>query len=360
MVYIKKKRKYVNRNRNLTNNNKVINTIYIFLIIIMIIIMGIFIKLGLNERKRIDSLNTYEAKKEDNYEIVLKPNDFYLSETLPSGLYYASKSIDSINIDFKYMFKANSKLNLNYNYIVTADLIGKANTTDNQTKEVWNRRFNLTNNSENVINNTQEFLINQSVSIDYETYNNLVHLYEQTYGLKLDAVLKVRLNVNIQDSNVESKPIEDYIELEIPINNTITEVKENYENITFNTIIPSTNKVSVKEIIYYIIAILSCVGAIILIITIIRKNKISQNIYEKNINKILKHYGEIIATVEDEPNLANLAIMKVQNFYDLIDVAEQNKTNIIHYEVLEKQESYFYVVVDKYAYKYVVTENKLS
>lgn len=329
----------------------------------MIIIAGIFITLGLNERKNKASLYTYEAQKNDNYEILLKPNDFYLTESLPSGLCYPSKSIKNVNIDFGYIFKTNNKVNVKYNYIATANLIGRANTTDNQTKEVWNREFNLTNSNENTVNDAQEFSINQTVNIDYEKYNNLARSFEENYGIVIEAILKVRLNVNlnidIPNLNVETKTVEDYIELEIPINRGVTEIKENNEKTTFNNIIPSDNKISAKEIIYYVIAILFIIIAIVLIVVIIRKNRVPQNNYEKNINRILKNYGEIIATVKDEPNLTNLQIMNVQNFYDLIDVAEQNKTNIIHYEVLEKQESNLYVVVDKYAYKYVVTEDEM-
>ncbi len=363
MIKIKKKRKYTGKNRSFTNSNKTTNTIYISFIIIMIIMGGIFIKLGINERKNIASLYTYEAQKNDDYKIILKPNDFYLTENLPSGLYYASKSIKNINIDFGYIFKTSNKVNVNCNYIVTADLIGRANTTDNQTKEVWNRRFNLTNNDENTVNDTQELMLNQTVNIDYEKYNSLARSFEENYGIVIEAVLKVQLNVNlninIPNLNVETKTIEDYIELEIPINRGVTEVRENYEKTTANDIIPINNKMSTKEIMYYIISIIFIVIAIVLIITIIRKNKISQNMYEKNINRILKYYGEIIATVKDEPDLTNLQIMKVQNFYDLIDIAEQNKKNIIHYEVLEKEESNLYVIIDKYVYKYVVTEDEI-
>ena len=168
MIKIKKKRKYVSRNRSLANSNKITNIIYIFLIIIMIIIAGIFITLGVNERKNKDSLYTYETQKNNDYEILLKPNDFYSTESLPSGLCYPSKSIKNINIDFGYIFKTNNKVNVKYNYIATANLIGRANTTDNQTKEVWNREFNLTNSNENTTNDTQEFSINQTVNIDYE------------------------------------------------------------------------------------------------------------------------------------------------------------------------------------------------
>lgn len=326
---------------------------------------SILIKLGIDESQNIVPLYTFEANKTDTYDVLLKPNNFYLTETLPSGLFYASKSINSFRINFKYNFKTNEKTNIDYNYSVTANLIGKANTNDNQIKEVWNRPFNLTEDTINSENEAEELEISKNIDIDYEKYNDLARSFEKTYGIAIDTVLKVRFNVNlnINHPNIEPNLLEDFIELEIPINNTVTEVRENYENTTYKEVLPQERKATTKEILYYLIG----GGLIILSITIffvvIRKNKngkTPEDIYENNISRILKYYADLIVTVSNKPDLKNLQIMNVVKFNDLIDVAEQNKVNIIHYEVLEKEESDLYVIVDKYAYKYVVTIDELK
>ncbi len=69
----------------------------------------------------------------------------------------------------------------------------------------------------------------------------------------------------------------------------------------------------------------------------IKKNKITvQRKYEKNVNHILKYYKDIIVTVNSKPDFADLKMMELIIFDDLIDVAEQNNCNIIHYEDREK------------------------
>ena len=73
----------------------------------------------------------------------------------------------------------------------------------------------------------------------------------------------------------------------------------------------------------------------------------SKNGYLSN---ILKSYNNLIVTVENEPDISNLKVMNVNKFEDLIDIAEQNQTNIIHYEVVKDKESKFYVIVNNYAY----------
>ena len=82
--------------------------------------------------------------------------------------------------------------------------------------------------------------------------------------------------------------------------------------------------------------------------------------YEKNINKILKYYRDLIVTVDNKPDLSNLESLKVMILDDLIDVAEQNKAIIIRYEELKEDKSYLYVIIGKYAYIYEVTADELK
>ena len=84
-----------------------------------------------------------------------------------------------------------------------------------------------------------------------------------------------------------------------------------------------------------------------------------KNQYERNIKRILKYYSDLIVTVTNEPDLSNFKVMDISILDDLIDLAEQNQTNIIQYEVIEDEESKLYVFVDNFVYKYLVTANTL-
>ena len=81
--------------------------IYIEIIIaILVLIAGcILVKIGIDFGKEEKIEYSYEVTKSDNYEMLLKPNIFYETETLPANRYYASKSIDKCVIDLKYDFK---------------------------------------------------------------------------------------------------------------------------------------------------------------------------------------------------------------------------------------------------------------
>ncbi len=345
-----------------TKINRVINSSAIFLIFI-----GIFlINNGLILRENMVPIYSYTAKKANYYEVILNPNTFYESEILPPNKYYASKSINRFAINFRYNFKGNKKENIEYNYNISAKLIGTVKNEENQEKEIWARKFMLSENSNNNQINNNEFAIDEQINIDYEYYNNLVRAYEDTYGIVINAELQVRLDVNyyinLSNLGVNNERVEDYIELDIPITNTVTEVKENYQDNTNKEIFIKNNNITLNEVIYYIIGALFIIGGITVIIVQIRQNsdKTAEEMYEENIRNIIKYYRDLIVTVTNEPNINNMQIMHIDKLEDLIDLAEQNSKNIILYEIQENKKSNLYVIIDNYAYIYVVTENNLK
>ena len=63
-------------------NRKIINATICIIIGIIIIIIGM--QLG----KNINPIYNFTIQKNHDYKVVLKPNTFYETETLPSGGYY--------------------------------------------------------------------------------------------------------------------------------------------------------------------------------------------------------------------------------------------------------------------------------
>ncbi len=326
----------------------------VIVIVIMAVIAIFFIELGLTAEKNEKPIYQYKVEKKSDYGVLLKQNDFYQEKVLPSGLYYASKSIDSFIINFEYKFKAKDKIDIKYYYNITADLVGTVKD-EYQDKEIWSKSFRLLKNKVDKQIDTDEFLITEKIDIDYDKYNNLVDLYEQEYGVKLNANLKVRFNIcyktNLLKYGINTKDIDDFIELNIPITNTVTEVSENYEKENMVNIKPPIEEIKIKEYIYYTIAGLCMFACFILTIYKVNRNKMTpQEKYERDINRILKYYRDIIVTVNNEPNVADLKMLELSILDDLIDVAQQNNCNIIYYEDLKNRINYFYVIVGEYAY----------
>ena len=339
------------------NDNKTIN-ITVVIVILMVILGVIIIQFGYNFNK--NSVYNYTVQKSDDYIVELIPNTFYASDTLPAGGHYASKSVNSFIINFIYNFEGSSRTDIDYNYNVTANLIGTVVNSDGEEKEVWNRNYTLQKDTNSNQKNIDTFSINKKVTIDYQKYNNLARSYENEYGIALNAILKLRFNIsydiNLSNLNVDTEKVDDYIELDIPITNTVTEVKKNYENQESKYVFPKTQD---NNIAFYIIGELFIFVAILIFIIAIIKNK-HKDLYTRNINHIFKYYKDLIVTISNEPDLSNSKTLYIHILDDLIDVAEQTRSNIIHYEVIPNEKSYLYVIVNDYVYIYVVTNHDLK
>ena len=183
------------RNVRTKNYNK--KDIIILIIIILITAMGVFLTYsGVTFKEQIASIYHYTIKKNSDYEVLLKPNDFYVTETLPKGGYYASKSIDSYQIDFQYAIDSNEKANFAYEYCVVANLVGTVNDNKNEGKQVWDRPFIIQEKQAKNEENVNEMSIQKQINIDYEGFNNLAREYERTYGITIDAMLQLHFYIS--------------------------------------------------------------------------------------------------------------------------------------------------------------------
>ena len=339
------------------NIKKYKNTFIVTIIMCAIIIFSIIYNFYFH--KNIRCIYNYTAQKSDDYEVLLKPNNFYETEILESGSYYAANSIDNYIINLKYDFLGNKKANLEYDYNIDAYLVGIVKNEDNEDKEVWNRKFILKDNSHDKKDDIDKISINQQVKIDYAYYNNLARSYEKTYGITIESVLKVRLNI-LCNINLEENinKVEDFIELEIPITNTISEIKENYEKVTNGEIIQEQGNNRIKENIVYIIGGVIFIGlSTIMILIIIKYIKLKKQEFNGKLKHILKYYKDIIIIINKEPNLDNLKVINLCNFEDLVNLVEQTQRNILYYENASKKERKFFVIIDNYIYIYLLKDS---
>lgn len=347
------------------NENK--NKVLIYISVIMLIIGIALLKNGLtSEEEQISTpYYSYKATKSSEYNVSLIPNSFYTETVLPSGKQYAAPVIDKYNFIFKYNFIGSEKTDIDYTYNITADLVGNVKNSTNENQEIWKKTFILTSNKSNKKVNETNFQINENVAIDYSYYNSLARLYEQTYGISIDAYLNIKLtingNVTLPTKN-ESNKMSDIIAVTIPLTNTVTEVETNYEPITskeFLNIVTPTEEGSKMACTVTGIT-LSILAILIFVFTLTRRKVTAEAKYRKNVNKVLREYSDLIVTVTNKPDLRNLKSMRLAMLEDLVDAAEQNKANIIHYEKVKDKESMLLVIAHGYVYMYSITAEEIN
>ena len=244
----------------------------------------------------------YTVKKTDNYKILLKPNEFYEGDTLEAGGYYPSAAVKSYIVDFKYDFKANQNIDLKYNYNVTVELNGICTNQDGEYEEIWEeRKFNVLETKNGNIN-SDKFTINEEVNIDYEYFYNLMLEYEESYSVSLDETLKVKFNINFPDLN--GKEVNDCIELDINLNEVITNAEENYQAIKSNNAskLPK-NENKTQNIVSSIIIVMAVLYLAFKIY--LMKYRTPKDKYKRKVKSVLKYCKDLIVIVKENPNFDN-------------------------------------------------------
>ncbi len=331
----------------------------IFVAIIGIVYIVVAIPKNINATK---TLYNYQIKKNSSNITNLREDSIYYYDNLigESGS-YPSLSINNMNLNFTYFLTGNELTNSNYTYNITAEIVGYY-TESSGSEQVWQKKFTLTEEKTNTLENQKSFAINENTVIDYNYYNNLVKQFKEVFNIQIQAKLRVRLNVSYTINDPENKFTDitknDSVEVEIPLTDTITTVKKNYQPLMEDTITETI--INQPDYIILSIGVFFIILAIILFIIANNKKVVTKHsLYKKNMEKVMKDYGDLIVTVKNRPSIKNLRLMALTNIDDLVDVAEQNKCNIINYEIPRKYESFLLVIVEGYVYVYVVTEEEI-
>ena len=275
---------------------------------------------------------------------------------------YPSLAIERMSLNMNYIFEGDHESTIDYTYNVDASIIGDF-PNDGSTSTIWSKKYVLVNDTTKKLSEVKNFNINEKIDIDYQMYNNLVRTYKETFGLNIDAYLRVRLNVKYNSvlTSDSSRRVNksDFIEVKIPLNDYISEVKKNYQDITKDSISDTTQHKADYTMLY--IGVIFIIIAIILYFVASNKKEVTKlTKYKKNMARVMREYGDLIVTVTNKPSIKHLQVMGIATIDDLVDVADQNKCHIIRYEILKKSESFLLVINGSYVYVYVVSDADLK
>jgi hypothetical protein len=322
----------------------------------------ILILIGLFPKQDLTPYYSYDIKRGIDYKVYLKPNNFYEDEYLESDKQYTSELIDYIDIDFGYLLNGSNTINMNYDYDITATIIGEYENTSSGKSEIWTKKYSLLENQTKQVFDTTEFDINQNIKIKYDTYNKIVNDYKSEFKLAIDAYLNVKLNIKydgtIQKNKKQLKGT-DSLEINIPLSKSAIKIDTSYDEDTSKNLIPTTQDLQDMKKVY--------VGAIILIIDLLLFIKLFDKIfiskktyYAKMLNKLLKNYSEIIVELSNPIDLNGMEILEIKNFDDMVDLEEELKSPILLYETIPNKESIFIVTNNNYAYIYTLNNNSYN
>ncbi len=111
----------------------------------------------------------------------------------------------------------------------------------------------------------------------------------------------------------------------------------------------------IKKTPLFMVCFILCVLFFIVTVTYISYNKSEREIFEANVNSILRLYNDILVKVDNYPDLVDKNVIRLDNFDDLIDA--QIEMNKPIYYIKQAQTCSFILIDNKEALVYVLKSN---
>lgn len=342
---------------------------YYLKVIILILLFAIFIGLSFLCFKKSIIIQKeqnvfYEEVGSPNYKIYLKDNNYYKQDYLDKDMSYIANLIDYISVDYNYKFISDTELNGEYSYKIVADLEIR-NPKNNSLFYV--ERYNLSEEKLFPIKNEKEYVINETININYDYYNAIANNFEASYGVDTESNLTVSLELHrkidgtlVSNSDINS---DDKINLIIPLSEKTINLKTEPLAIKNNSVKISLNHYKINDIKYLIFALLFLGLALTIFIYITKKTmslKPQANSYDKILRKILRQYDRLIVNVNTMPNFEKNNTIEVDSFYELLDAKDSIHNAIFYYEVTPHQKCYFYINSDNKFIVYTLKNSNLK
>ena len=311
-----------------------------------------------NERDLDEIKYTYSIKNDAPYKVYMYENNFFEEEYLDMNKQYMSKLVDTVNVDFYNKLSISKKANIQYDYIIKASINAKAPTTDGIFDSIlWTKNYVLLDKVESMNANTTTTEFKIPLVIDFQKYKQLVTEFQNQMRLDISAYFNVDFTINytiyIDGDKIEKT---ENINMQIPLSTQVFEIKTNYVKEIKEATYIDVQRNNVQVVCGFILFFSSLFCGVILLLILINDTKRTEYIIE--LNKIIKNYGDVIASISNLPNITDREIYEMKSFSDLINIEEELKIPIIYYEKKLNKEGWFLILHDNKVYRYILKEKK--
>lgn len=348
--------------------NKMVSSKKSFQVIYYLCLIGIFSCLLLMffiktfVSRNVPSLNYKESSSID-YNVKLKNNNYYETDTLPSGMDYIASLIDSINLKFDYTFTTNSDIDYNASYYIEAitRVYGKDNK--NVLYEKKETLLPLEEVSKKDIKANNFF---KEVVIDYDHFNSFVKDFKTSYSLNYDSDVTIVLHVNTKgESSIFKNSIDnDSIALVvIPLTEQTINVTIDSKNINNTGSVTSNDFWGNINYIYFAgigVSLVFDIYFLYRLVLVFIKSYKSVSEYDRVLKKILRDYDSIIANSINVIDESNYQVVDLSSFDELRDVHDNMGIPIIFNEVIVGKLSYFTIVDGDLLYRFSLDSSDIQ
>ena len=274
----------------------------------------------------------YTEQSEIDYQVILKPNDFYEESILEGGQAYVATLIDSIIADFEYQLNMEtSGVNYAYTYGVDAQLVIK----DSDGVVVFDPLYELIPETQGTQDSQNKLTISETVTIDYQVYNQLATDFVETYELSdMASTLVVTLYTKVTgacDTFEDDSQNAYTTSLSIPLTSKTVQVEmtASVPNGESNVL---ACKTTFNENVFLILAIvfgvLDVLGVAFLIVFIYLTRNEDIN-YAIKVKRLLSAYGSYIQKLQNDFDTEGYQILWLTSFSDMLSIRDTLQAPIL-------------------------------
>ncbi len=329
--------------KNQTERRNVVLTFVLIIVVVSIVTLSFFlIYVNHNKKQYID----YNETGTIDYKVFLNDNDFFHEKYLEKGNQYIASLIDYISANFNYKMELkNDNVKYRYSYNIVANVSVKEKDTNN---ELYSDTKLLLNKNEQTTD-VNILTINEKVDIDYNYYNDLIKKFISVYGLdNTESMLTVSMYINtmgICDDSLVTAEKDPVITLSIPLTTKTIAIDIN-DNLINNNSVMLCDSTYPNNVVFLVLGIMFGIADIGLIVWIVNyeiKTRTAENIYERELKKILNNYSSYIQSLGNEFDFKNYQLLKVNTFTDMLEIRDTIKQPILMREDSNKLSAYFVI-----------------
>lgn len=347
---------------NQTMRRNTILTYSCVIFVFLVLSFGAFVLYDKNKEKQYVN---YTERSFIDYKTYLKKNKFFENDYLDSDKQYISSLIDYVKANFRYDLQLDeAKTEYKYSYRIESFVDVVQKDTGNS---LYSKTSTLLENKE-FTTDKESIQISEWVDIDYNKYNNLISKFVNVYDLDdTTSTLTINLYVNVIGKCEEfsdNTSNESVMSLTIPLTTKTIAIDLS------NNLINSENKVLLCDdvnsftYLYLTFAIFSVVITLLFIFILIRfivRTRTAEDMYERELKKILNNYGSYIQTLNSEFDFGNYQLLKLNNFTDMLEIRDTVRQPILMKENENKTGAYFVIPTSSnilYFYRLKVSDIK--
>lgn len=309
-------------------------------------------------------LLSYNEKSNIDYNVYLKPNNYFTEKFLPKDKQYITSIIDYIEIFYNYNFSSSKNIDADYKYKIVATLEASYKVDSSNSREIWSNDYVLVEDKFEKISDKSNVSIVEKIQINYEEFNKVINSFKKDYMLSVTSNLIVNMFVEVNGVYVPAEKafdIDNKLSVIIPMSQQTIDIKLDYEKL-INDQVVNVEKIDRIENYYFLLLgiILAFVSITILILQVLKviNDDKKQSLYLKEIKKILHDYGDIIVEVKKAPKISKEKSSEVKNFSELVNAQIELRTPIIFSEVIKNELGLFVIFNNDHAYYYSIKSNE--